>query len=46
MIAQNPPFVIWEHEVAGSNPVAPTSLANIDGDGRAALVGRTVDELA
>ena len=23
-IAQNPPFVIWEHEVAGSNPVAPT----------------------
>ena len=25
MIAQNPSFEIWEHEVAGSNPVAPTS---------------------
>ena len=25
MIAQNPPLVIWEHEVAGSNPVAPTN---------------------
>ena len=27
VIAQNPSFGIWEHEVAGSNPVAPTSLA-------------------
>ena len=25
MIAQNPSFGIWEHEVAGSNPVAPTN---------------------
>ncbi len=24
MVAQNTPLVIWEHEVAGSNPVAPT----------------------
>ena len=40
VIAQNPSFGIWEHEVAGSNPVAPTNLANIDGDGRAALIGR------
>jgi hypothetical protein len=24
VIAQNPTFEIWEHEVAGSNPVAPT----------------------
>jgi hypothetical protein len=25
MITQSTPVVIWEHEVAGSNPVAPTS---------------------
>jgi hypothetical protein len=25
VIAQNPSLGIWEHEVAGSNPVAPTS---------------------
>ena len=24
MVAQNPSWGIWEHEVAGSNPVAPT----------------------
>ncbi len=38
--------MLWEHEVAGSNPVAPTSLANIDGDERAALIGRGVDGVA